>query len=111
MPLINRPAYRNIIRYEAKVGGKLFGPVDKNRRREFFCLDRNTWVWHEEWSDERARHQSVTTRYDVRPNGIFKIQGDQPHRRLTSDELTNFYQAVNLYYDRVSNELKRLVER
>ena len=43
--------YRNLIRHEAKIGGQLFGPVPKDGRREFFCLDRHTWVWHEEWVD------------------------------------------------------------
>ena len=67
-------AYRRAIREEAKVGGKVFGPVPEGVRREFFCLDERTWVWHEEWTDENGKPQIRTTRYDVRPHGIFKAQ-------------------------------------
>ena len=40
-------AERNLIRYEAKVGGDLFGPIPAGHRRDFFCLDEHTWIWHE----------------------------------------------------------------
>ncbi len=70
--------YRNILRDAAKMGGEVFGPIPAGRRREFFCLDEHTWVWHEEWNDERGAHQVRTTRYDVRPHGIFKAQDGQP---------------------------------
>ncbi len=101
---------KDIIHFEAKIGGGLFGPVPPRHRREFFCLDENTWVWHEEWTDNLGRRQSVTTRYDVRPHGIFKIQGNMPHRRLSDQELQNFYQAVSLYGKKVIPALQRLVD-
>lgn len=103
--------YKDIIHFEAKLGGQLFGPVPKKHRREFFCLDGHTWVWHEEWVNKAGRRQRVTTRYDVRPNGIFKIQGDLPPRRLNDEELQNFYQAVKLYGKKVCNELQRMVNQ
>ena len=100
-------AYKALIHYEAKIGGELFGPIPKGVRREFFLLDRRTWVWHEEWSD-KAGHHAVTTRYDVRPNGVFKSQGTGSYRALSLEEARNFYNAVMLYYQRVSPELMRL---
>lgn len=99
--------YKSLIHHEGKVGGELFGPVPKGTRREFFCLDRHTWVWHEEWDDQNGHH-AVTTRYDVRPNGVVKSQGTNSYQKLSPQEARNLYQAVQLYYQRVSNELVRL---
>jgi len=66
--------YRQLMRREAEMGGHVFGPVPEGRRREFFCLDKNTWIWHEEWTDTNGNRQSKTTRYDVRPTGILKLK-------------------------------------
>jgi hypothetical protein len=98
--------YRELIRREAKIGGQLFGPVEPDRRREFFCLDEHTWVWHEEWTDKlNGQRRMVTTRYDVRPNGVLKAQDGQGYRYLTLDEARNLHQAVKLYGQRVKAEL------
>jgi hypothetical protein len=75
-------AYSEAIREEAKIGGKLFGPVPQGTTREFFCLDPYTWVWHEEWTDDKGTYQVRTTRYDVRPNGIYKAQLLRPSSLL-----------------------------
>src|SRR4051812_11833650 len=92
--------YKSLIHWEAQVGGQLFGPIADGVRREFFRLDARTWVWHEEWTDNAGRH-AMTTRYDVRPNGIFKSQGDSAYQPLNNEELNNFYHAVTMYYQRV----------
>lgn len=99
--------YKSLIHYEAKIGGELFGKVPKGTRREFFCLDEHTWVWHEEWADKAGKHV-VTTRYDVRPNGVFKSQGNSSYQALSPEEARNLYKAVTLYYQRVMPELMRL---
>ena len=99
--------YKSLIHWEGKVGGQLFGPVPKNGRREFFCLDENTWVWHEEWTDNVGRH-TMTTRYDVRGNTVVKSQGDNNYEALSREELTNFVGAVNMYYQRIAPELNRM---
>lgn len=97
--------YRNLIRREAKLGGEIFGLITDNGRREFFCLDERTWVWHEEWRDENNQSQAKTTRYDIRPDGILKAQDGQPHRWVTPKEALNLYQAAKIYQQRVGNEL------
>ncbi|HET7302622.1 MAG TPA: hypothetical protein VFI74_04800 [Candidatus Saccharimonadales bacterium] len=97
--------YRNLIRQEAKIGGHLFGPVAAGGRREFFCLDEYTWVWHEEWTDQAGRRHVVTTRYDVRPNGILKAQDDRPYQYIGVDEAKKLFQAVSLYNKQVDAEL------
>jgi len=99
--------YKALIHWEGKVGGELFGPIPKGVRREFFCLDKHTWVWHEEWKDHKGRH-AVTTRYDVRPSGILKSQGNNTYQAISFDEAKNLYNAVMLYHQRVTPELIRL---
>ena len=101
--------YRNLIRHEAKIGGQLFGPVPKDHRREFFCLDRHTWVWHEEWIDTKGKRKTKTTRYDVRPNAVFKAQDGQQYRPVHGEELLNFANAVQMYAQRVDKELYSFV--
>lgn len=97
--------YRELIRKEAQIGGQLFGPVPKGGRREFFCLNRTTWVWHEEWTDKNGKHHAVTTRYDVRPQGIMKAQDGQPYHYIGRQEAMHFLQAVKIYNERVQSEL------
>lgn len=97
--------YRNLIRREAKIGGQLFGPIPKDGRREFFCLDERTWIWHEEWVDKSGQHRTKTTRYDIRPNSILKAQNGQPYQPVSLDEARNLRQAAHLYEQRITTEL------
>jgi len=96
--------HRNLIRHEAKIGGQLFGPVPQGHRREFFCLDEHSWVWHEEWLDASGVTQSLTTRYDVRPDGIFKVQNGQ-YQPVSKAETKRLVEAARIYRQRVNNEL------
>lgn len=89
--------YRNIIRDAARMGGTLFGPVPPTSRREFFCLDEHTWVWHEEWTDASNIRHARTTRYDIRPHGIFKAQDGMPYQPLSAEEAQRLYAAACLY--------------
>jgi hypothetical protein len=102
--------YSALIHHEAKVGGQLFGPIPEGHRREFFALDDHTWVWHEEWKDVNGQWQAVTTRYDVRPNGIFKSQGGASYQSLTKQELTNLYRAARLYAQQIGAEQQRMLQ-
>lgn len=103
-------AYRRAIQEEAKVGGKVFGPIPEGIRREFFCLDERTWVWHEEWKDDVGKQHIRTTRYDVRPHGIFKAQNDQPYQPLTQPEAQNLFAAAKRYQEMVRAELIPLLQ-
>ncbi len=100
--------YRNLIRHEARIGGQLFGPVKPGVRREFFCLDEHTWVWHEEWTDQNGQHQMRTTRYDVRPGGVVKSQNGQV-RSVGVEEAKHLKRAVLMYRDRVKRDLYSFV--
>lgn len=99
--------YRRLLRHEAKIGGELFGPVRPGGRREFFCLDEHTWVWHEEWIDANGQHQYATTRYDMRPNGVVKSQNGTM-KPVSLQEAKNLLNAVRLYEQRVNTELYAL---
>lgn len=89
--------YRELIRKAAKMGGELFGPIPEGVRREFFCLNERTWVWHEEWVDKDGKQRIVTTRYDIRPNGVLKAQDGQPYRYVEMEEARRLYKAARMY--------------
>lgn len=96
--------YRNFIRHEAKVGGKLFGPTPSNVRREFFCLDERTWVWHEEWVDQNGQTRVQTTRYDVRSDGILKSQHGK-YQQVGPAEARRLYAAAQQYRTAIAREV------
>lgn len=96
--------YRNLIRREAQIGGTVFGPVPAGVRREFFCLDEHTWVWHEEWKDNEGQTRVRTTRYDVRPDGVLKSQNGM-YQSLSDQEAQRLRKAVHVYQERVTNQM------
>lgn len=101
--------YRNLIRREAQIGGTVFGPVPAGVRREFFCLDEHTWVWHEEWTDHQRQHRVRTTRYDVRPSGVIKSQNGM-YQSLSDQEAQNLRNAVQLYQQRVTEQMYNIAK-
>jgi hypothetical protein len=97
--------YRELIHKEAVIGGKIFGAVPKGQRREFFCLDEHTWVWHEEWKDRTGTHHARTTRYDVRPSGVVKVQDGKGYQALSPTEAKHLLEAIRIYRKKVIGEL------
>lgn len=89
--------HRNILRDAAQMGGTLFGAIPQGTRREFFCLDEHTWIWHEEWTDDSGMRHMRTTRYDVRPHGIFKAQDGMPYQPIKAEEARRLYMAAHQY--------------
>ena len=96
--------YRSLIRREAQIGGTVFGPVPDGVRREFFCLDEHTWVWHEEWKDTNGQLMVRTTRYDMRPTGVLKSQNGL-YQALSEQEAQRLLRAIKLYHQRVTSQL------
>lgn len=104
LPAVNfkQLTVRDLIRRESQIGAELFGPIPKGHRREFFCLDEHTWIWHEEWTNpETKQKQVITTRYEIRDNGILKVQDAQPYQAVEGEELKNLIMAIQLYYEQV----------
>jgi hypothetical protein len=100
---------QKILRRHAQIGGHVFGPIPKGHDRQFFCLDKYTWVWHESWKDRQGQHV-VTTRYDVRPNGVFKVQNGGGYQSLSNGEAKNLYEAAELYMHRVTEDYNSRVQ-
>lgn len=97
---------RELIRLESNIGRELFGPIPQGHRREFFCLDRSTWIWYEEWTDPQTkRAANMTTRYEVHPNGILKVQDGRPYNFIEGQELQNLSVATQLYRERVMRDV------
>lgn len=96
---------RELIQRESEIGRQLFGPIAKGHRREFFNTSPTTWIWHEEWRDGAGRPQQLTTKYDVRPDGVWKVQPGPRYVKLQGAELENFHEAATVYYERVTREV------
>jgi hypothetical protein len=99
--------YNDLIKHEARVGGKLFGAVPKGHRREFFCMDEHTWIYHEEWQDKNGKNKSRTTRYEVRPDCVVKISTSGKYQKISNAEAARFYDAVLAYEKNVKREVYR----
>ena len=98
-----------MLRDAAKIGGGVFGVVPEGTRREFFCLDEHTWVWHEEWKDENGVQRVRTTRYDIRPHGIFKAQDNQPYKPVSAEEAQRLSAAARAYQRLVHEKFDPLI--
>ena len=91
---------------ESEIGQKLFGPLTKDKSSELFCLDDTTWVWYEQWRDERGISQSHTVRYEVHPKGILKVEDEGKNYHFLKDqELENLAVATSMYYERAKQEI------
>lgn len=101
---------RKMLRKEAEIGGRLFGKLPKGRKRQFFCLDEHTWVWHEEWQDKEGERHVVNTRYLVRPNGILKQQNNRGYQPLSLQETRNLSRTVQLYHERVAAFYQQILQ-
>lgn len=101
----NHSLQQRLLRYEAKIGGRLFGEVPAGHHREFFCLDEHTWVWHEEWVDKKTGERKVqTTRYEIRPDRILKARDGQ-YQPVSREEADHLLEAARAYRDTVDKEL------
>ncbi|MGB4762855.1 MAG: hypothetical protein WBP12_05885 [Candidatus Saccharimonas sp.] len=96
---------RELLTLESEIGSKLFGPIPTGHRREFFCLDEKTWIWHEEWFDDKKKLTTSTVRYEINEHGVLKVQEGARYSYLEGDELRNFGIAIRMYYEQVAREV------
>jgi hypothetical protein cdiviTM7_02984 len=97
---------RELIQLESEIGATIFGEKPAHVvRRAFFNLDKTTWIWHEEVMSKDGERHELTTRYEVQPKGILKIQPNYQYNYLEGQELQNFVLAVNEYHERVARQL------
>ena len=96
---------RELIQLESDIGRELFGPIPKGHRREFFNLDPTTWIWYEEYPDEKGIMKSSTTRYEIQDSAVLKAQEGAKYSYIEGQELTNLHMAVQMYYERVMRDI------
>jgi hypothetical protein len=91
---------RDLIRRESEIGRTLFGPIPKGLKRDFFCLDETTWVWHEEQNGT-----TKVTRYLIKSNEIVKSVNGGHYERISVKEAENFQYATQAYAQKVDELL------
>lgn len=96
---------RELIKLESEVGSTLFGVIPNGHRREFFCLDERTWIWHEEWLDAKHKLATSTVRYEISDRGVLKVQEGARYAYLDGEELQNFGVAIRMYYEQVARQV------
>ncbi|OYW85170.1 hypothetical protein B7Z17_02810 [Candidatus Saccharibacteria bacterium 32-49-10] len=97
---------RELIELESEIGRQIFGSIPVNViRREFFNLDKETWIWHEEVQNADGTRTDLTTKYEIQPKGILKVQPGPRYSYLEGQELNNFVLATKEYYERVARGL------
>lgn len=97
---------RELLRLESEIGSKIFGEVPAGHRREFFCLDATTWIWHEEWIDPKTKKQmQMTVRYEVNQKGILKVLEGARYSYIEGRELENLRAATRMYYEQVARRI------
>jgi hypothetical protein len=102
-------AERQLIRFETQFGRNIFGPVEENRHRDFFCLDEYTWIWHEDWLDDKGNRIVVSTRYILRPDGAIKSHNGQSYKKVEPQEFDHLYKAIKRYVSAVSDQYSRIL--
>ena len=98
-------AMQDLMRKELAATQGIFGPLQDGTKRDFFCLDRHTWIWYEEWVDSDWHRKQMTTRYIVRPTEIVKSQNGGSYHRLSVQEARSLKAAAEAYVTTVSREL------
>lgn len=92
---------RELLQRESTHGREVFGPIPEGGEREFFALDKDTWIWHEVVEDQAGIKYATTTRYEVKESGVLKAQDGLDYKFIENGELQDLAQAVRLYFDRV----------
>ena len=92
------------INLESELGRTIFGPIPAGHQREFFEHRKNLWIWHEAWLDSGKEH-SITIRYEVRPDGVFKKTNGSAYYKLEGLELQNFINATRRYLELIKTKL------
>lgn len=97
---------RELIQLESQIGAKIFGPVPKNGRREFFNEDSHNWIWYEEWVGPDGKSRSMTTRYEIhKDKGVLKVRQGEPYVFIEGQELQNLSAAIQMYHEQVMRDV------
>ena len=94
----------DLINAESELGRTLFGPIPAGHQREFFCSEKNIWIWHESW-EELGEKKEITVRYEVRKDGVYKKTKNMSYKKIEGSELENFRKALHAYLKIVKEKL------
>ncbi len=98
--LRGKRAEKALLDEESSLGQRIFGPLPDGRRREFFNLSPDVWLWHEEeTAPDGTTPVSQTTRYHVDSRGVKKVRLGRQNNYLKGQELENFDRATKKYYE------------
>lgn len=93
-----------LLQREGVLGGRIFGPLRNDQERSFFCLNENSWIWHESRFNRATRQtEKQAIHYEVQAQGITKLVQNGEAILLEGGEFKNFFDAVVVYL--------RIVER
>lgn len=95
----------DLINAESKLGRTIFGPIPDGHQREFFESKKNVWIWHESFVDNNGKRNTLTVRYEVKPNGVFKRINQGNYEKIEGSELENFCKAARSYLSLVKAKL------
>jgi hypothetical protein len=92
---------------EGKIGADIFGPINPNETRIFFNDNRESWFFYQEKTDSEGKKHSITLHYEVRSDGIWKIDTKDGLKceLVIGQDLENFINATKIYHQRVMNKI------
>ena len=102
---LGRLSRDELINAESRLGRTIFGPIPEGHQREFFESKKNVWIWHESFTDKQGKFKTMTVRYEVKPNGVFKRVDRGNYRKIEGQELDNFRKAAHSYLSLVKAKL------
>ena len=101
----NRIDYEQLLGFESKYGGEMFGPVPKGHNRSFFKDKENVWIWYENWINSAGKTEEMIIRYEVRPSGVFRRVGGNKYEKLSDIELDGFRVTAKNYLALMKSKL------
>ncbi len=104
-------ARQELMRKEREVTGTIFGDLEGGTKRDFFCLNRSTWIWYEEWVDKNGQRKHMTTRYEIRPTEIVKSQNGGSYQQLSVQETRSLKKAAEAYVTTVNEKIYSAVAK
>ena len=96
---------RDLVDLESSLGATIFGAIPEGHRREFFNVDNDTWIWHEEWAVGNKQICERTIRYEISETQVIKVEPGPHYTHIKCKELNNFITAVETYHKLVLTKI------
>jgi hypothetical protein len=98
---------QDLIRQEIRAASDIFPQDPGGRKFDFFYygrVDKDTyeWIFHD-WFKTGKDWQVTTTRYLIKPNGIYRARSNQPYRLVPREEARRLAEAAAVYYNKIKS--------